>query len=476
MKANIKAPFKSRSFKVGGYSAMASIVVAAIALLVILLVNKIPSSYTKLDLTSSQLYSISDETKDFLSGLEEEVTIYWVVQSGQEDSTLEQVLENYESTSSNIKVEKKDPVVYPNFTDQYTSDEVYDNSLVVTCGDVSRFISYYDIYTMDSFDYTTYSYSYSFDGEGKITSAIDYVTSEDQVKVYSLTGHGESLNSTVEDAVSQQNMELEELSLLTEASVPEDAQCLIISAPTSDISEEELEKIKTYLESGGNLLLVTDYLENDTPNLDALMENYGVEKVNGLVVEGDLNHSLSGYPYYLLPNIESHDITSDIKDEGYYILMPLAHGILETESHRSSLSISPLMTTSDEAYVKTDAYNMETIEKEDGDQDGPFYLGVAITETVEDVETNVVWIANSSMFESEINQMVGGSNVNLFINSINWMCDVEDSIVIPAKSMASESLTLSSAAGSGFSVLFIGVIPAVFIVAGLVVWLKRRRR
>ena len=99
MKANIKAPFKSRTFKVGGYSAMASIVVAAIALLVILLVNKIPSSYTKLDLTSSQLYSISDETKDFLSGLEEEVTIYWVVQSGQEDSTLEQVLENYETVS-----------------------------------------------------------------------------------------------------------------------------------------------------------------------------------------------------------------------------------------------------------------------------------------------------------------------------------------------------------------------------------------
>lgn len=476
MKMDIKGRFTSKAFKVGGYSAIAAFIVAAMAVLIILIVDRIPASFTKLDLTDNRIFSVSDNTKEFLSELDKEVTIFWIVQNGQEDTTLEQMLQTYESLSPNIKVEKKDPVVYPNFTDQYTSEDVYDNSLVVMCKDVSKFVSYYDIYTMDSFDYTTYSYTYSFDGEGKITSAIDYVTSENRIKAYLLNGHGENLNDTVRDAISQQNMELADLNLLSSESVPEDAQCLIISAPTSDLSDEEAEKILAYLEDGGSLLLITDYLDEDTPNLEALMESYGVEKVNGLVMEGDANHNLSGYPYYLLPNIESHSITSDIKDDGYYVLMPLAHGIRETESHRNSLEISPLLTTSDKAYIKPDAYNLSTVEKEAGDEEGTFYLGAAITETVEDTVTNVVWIANSAMFESDINEMVGGSNVNLFMNSLNWMCHVEDSIVIPSKSLSVESLTLSAGTGSRYSVLFIGIVPVLFIITGLAVWTRRKRR
>lgn len=41
-------------------------------------------------------------------------------------------------------------------------------------------------------DYSTYSYSYSFDGEGLITSAIAYVVSDDLPQLYVLEGHGEA--------------------------------------------------------------------------------------------------------------------------------------------------------------------------------------------------------------------------------------------------------------------------------------------
>lgn len=83
---------------------------------------------------------------------------------------------------------KKNPDVYPTFAAQYTDETVYNNSLVVEWGSKSRYIAYDDIY-LQEVDYTTYSYATSFDGEGAITSAIDYVVSEELPQLYVLEGH-----------------------------------------------------------------------------------------------------------------------------------------------------------------------------------------------------------------------------------------------------------------------------------------------
>lgn len=68
----------------------------------------------------------------------------------------------------------------PTFVQQHTEGTIYNNSLVVECGDRNTYISYTDIYEYDYSDYyTTGSYSESFAGESALTSAIDYVTNED---------------------------------------------------------------------------------------------------------------------------------------------------------------------------------------------------------------------------------------------------------------------------------------------------------
>ncbi|MFR2156473.1 MAG: Gldg family protein [Evtepia gabavorous] len=84
----------------------------------------------------------------------------------------------------------------------------------------------------------------NFAGESALTSAIDYVIRDTLPKLYTLTGHGESaLSASFQSAVEKQNMELEELSLLTAEEVPEDADCLLICGPESDLSQEEKEAI-----------------------------------------------------------------------------------------------------------------------------------------------------------------------------------------------------------------------------------------
>lgn len=477
-KGAVRASFRTRAFHAGGYSLAAAAVIIAIAVAVNLVAGALPASWTRLDLTDTGLYSLSSQTQQLVSALEDEVTVYWIVREGYEDAAVEQLLARYEGLSQNLKVEARDPVVYPNFAQQYTSESLYNNSLIVVCGDRSRYISYYDIYVTDySSYYTTGSVNTEFAGESELTSAIDYVTSDTLPKVYTLTGHGESaLPTELETAVEDENLELAELSLLTEESVPEDADALIIYAPQSDLSSEEAESVLTYLQGGGKLLLITDYTDTSMPNLAELMAEYGASLVDGIVIEGDSSRYLRGASYYLLPNISSHTITSPISEEGYYVLMPIAQGIQVADELRDGLTVTQILTTSSQAYAKPDGYDMTTYDKEEGDIDGPFALGVAISEEVEDGETGIVWLTTSQMFDSSVDQWVGGANTDLFLNALNWMCEQEDAVSIRPKSLSTEYLTVPSADASTWSLILVAVIPLALLACGAYVTVTRRKR
>ena len=298
---DLKAALTTRAVRVGGYSVAAAAIVIAIIVAVNTLARALPAQWTQFDTTSSQLFSISDQTESVVGSLETPVTIHWIVQSGQEDATLETLLERYQALSENLTVEKVDPVVSPTFLEQYDVGSVYNNSLIVESEARYRYVDYYDIYTYDySSYYTTGSVDMNFAGEGAITSAVSYVVNDDLPKVYTLTGHGEgSLSSDFQSAAEQDNVEFEELSLLSAETVPEDADCVLILAPQSDIADVELTALQAYLDGGGRLLLITDPPQEgaELTNLETLMAGYGVHAVDGIVVEEDQDNYAMGLPY-----------------------------------------------------------------------------------------------------------------------------------------------------------------------------------
>ena len=186
-----KNPPSHNAFRGGSYSLIISAVVLALLVVANVFASALPSAMTKYDISSTKLYSVTSNTKVVVNALEQDVTIYWIVQSGKEDDIIENLLSKYETLSGHIKVVKKNPDVFPTFTEQYTNETVQNNSLIVECGDRSRFIGYDDIYIQEA-DVYSYSYNTSFDGEGAITSAIDYVVSEELPQLYMLEGHGEA--------------------------------------------------------------------------------------------------------------------------------------------------------------------------------------------------------------------------------------------------------------------------------------------
>ena len=336
-----------KHIKNGSYSMAMAAIFIVIVVVINMIVGAIPSKYSQLDVSSSKLYTIGDETKKVLKALDKDVTIYQIAQSGSEDDTISNLLKRYKDESKHIKVEVKDPVVNPKFTSQYTNDEVSANSLIVVCGDRSKVVSYDTIY-QSSMDYNTYSYTTTgFDGEGQIDSAISYVTSENLPILYTLDGHGEKeLDSTLKEDIEKANIDIQSLNLLTEEKVPDDAACLLINAPTSDISETEKDAVIEYLENGGKAMIFSDYTEEGMTNFDAILANYGVQRTEGIVVEGDSQH-YAQMPYYLVPTVNSTDAITDFASKGYYVLMPTAQGIQKTDDVRDTVTIESLLTTSD---------------------------------------------------------------------------------------------------------------------------------
>ena len=477
-KKYIKKGINKKTLKNGSYSVVLSVIFVVIIVVVNLIVDAFPSTYTELDVSDQQLFSIGDQTKDFLKELDKDVTIYQIAQSGSEDEVVSKLLKKYEEASDHIKVETKDPVVNPKFTSEYTDEEVSSNSLIVVCEDRSKVVDYNNIYE-SSIDYNTYSYTTSgFDGEGQITSAISYVTSDNLPVLYTLDGHGEkSLDSTLQEDIEKANIEIKSLNLLTEESVPEDADCLMINSPSTDISEEERDAIIEYLENGGKAMIFSDYTEGSMDNFDAVLENYGVERVDGIVIEGDAQHYAMQMPYYLLPDVSSAEAVSDFSSQGYFILAPYAQGIRKLDNVRDTLTIESLLTTSDDAYSKTDL-NTETLEKTDEDIDGPFDIGVSITEKVDDDKTTqIVYYSTANLMDSQINQMVAGGNEQMITESLNWMCSTDEAstISIPSKSLEVSYLTVTAYDAAYWKICVMGLIPGVFLVVGFVVWLKRRK-
>ncbi len=524
-----------RLLRHGSYSILLSVIVIVAVLIINMIVGQLPSQVTQIDLSGQQLSVLTDTTKEVLNDLDEDVTLYYIVQDSDEDSYVARLLDRYNDYSGHITVVKKDPVLNPQFASQYTNETVTDNSVIVVCGDNSRVILYDEMYEYE-FDYSYYSYTTTgFDAEGQITSAIAALTSENLPKLYALRGHGElELTDTLDQEIEKENIEIEDLNLVTADAVPEDADALLIASPTSDLSEAEAQKVINYLRTGGSAILITDYLGEELPNFDTILAYYGVELTEGVVMESDANYYIQ-IPYYLVPKINSTEVSEDMTDGSAYVLLAASQGIAETGEGREDLTITGILTTSNSAYSKTDVANMATYEEEDGDIDGPFDIGVLITEDVEvtdellqeaslvdesadlsdrlgsltqeepeteeeseteegiltaieeteteseaetaqTAETKVAVFTSSTLIDDTANSMVSGGNYQLFINTLSWACDQDSSVSVPSKSVTVDYLTLTAASSNFWSIVTIAIIPGILLIVGLGIWLSRRRR
>lgn len=475
-----KLKFSSSSngkvFRNGLYSTAVLAAAVVLAILLNLLVRAVPSKYTEFDLSAAKMYTLGDSSKELVDGLTQDVTIYYLCETGSEDAIITKLLDHYAEESSHLHWEQKDPALYPAFAAQYGAENVSTGSLIVVSGENSVVLDASELYEYDYSDYyTTGAANVTFGGEKQITSAIYKLTSTEESHAYYTTNHGEQApTSSLTDALEAQNISLQPLDLLT-ATIPEDCSLLIINDPASDFASDgladELGQLQTYLENGGKVLLTTSaYYE--TPNLDAVMAQFGLTREPGLVVEGDAGHALYGYPYSLFPDYSTTEESTalDGVNRSNRVMLAAAQGINIAETE--NVTAESLLNTSEEAYNKQNLTETSTTTKEDGDTDGPFPL--AVWARNESTGAEVIWIGCPNMDNEQVYQSVPGNLT--FLQGCASSLAGQEGVLIDTKALEAAPITVASSTATTLGLVFVFALPAAVLIAGAVVVLLRRRR
>ncbi len=468
--------FNTKTFRMGSYSFILTAVVLAIVVAVNLLANALPERLTHYDISPAKIFTFTSNTKAIVTRLEEDVTINWIVQAGKEDDILETLLEKYVKLSDHLKLVKKNPDIYPGFAAQYTNDTIYNNDLIVVCGDRSRHVKIGDIYMSDTSESVSGGQeNVTFDGEGQITSAINYVTRDKLPKIYSLVGHEEmDFSDSLSASITKANIEVVPLSLISIDKVPDDADMVLVLSPMVDINELEKQILEEYVINGGKVMLVSGTpIKEDLDNIYDLCWDFGLEKQKGVVIETKSEKYVYGQPYSLLPEIHENDITQPLIDENRRVIMPIAQGMTVREEMPDNYLISELLTVDETTYSKLKGINIENYDREEGDIDGPFCM-TALVE-MKDTDGKIVILSSDFFCDNEFNANSAGANMDFMINAFNYLIGDNEYITVRPTTVKTEILQISAREGKILKIAMLGVIPVAFLLSGLVEFFRRRK-
>lgn len=457
---HIRNSFKSITSRQGSYSVLLTAVVVGIVVIINLIAGKLPGTWKQIDISTNNIYEISDTSRELLKELDKEVSFTVLADKSATDERIRTFVENYAALSDHIQVEWIDPVLHPSALTEYSADS---DSIVVSCKDPDRTttISFDDIITYDQMSYYTTGTAAesSFDGEGQLTSAVNYVTTEDTKTIYYTSGHGESsLPSSVTDLMGKSSLSLQELNLMMASSIPEDCDLLLFNAPANDISEDELSLLTGYMEEGGHLFIILGDQADATPNLASLLQTYGLVSADGYIA--DMQRSYQGNYYYIFPELSlSSDMSEGLNSQ--MVLLVNSHGLVEKDPARDTITLTPFMTTSSAGYAVTD----------DGESSqGTYVLGAAATEE----DSRLTVISSDSLIDENITQQFTNvENLSLFMNAVTANFDDIENLSIEAKSLQIENNTMQYTGLIG--ILVIVGIPVLFLIYGFVRWMKRRK-
>lgn len=445
----------TKAFRKGSYSTVIMVVIIAIVIAANVMFSKLPTAARNIDVSSNNLYSIGDTTHSVLDGLKNDVEIIVIKDKESTDKRISTLLAKYADYSDHIKVTYKDPVLYPSALTTYDTEE---NNIVIKCDatDKTTKVAFSDI-IVTSTSYYGSTYETSFDGEGQLTKAIDYVSNENNKLIYTISGHGESnLGKNISKLISKSNFNVKSVNLLVDNGIPDDCDMLICNQPTKDLADYELKLLREYMENGGKMTVVLADTTTETPNFDALMADYGISNVNGYIADTERYYGQN--VYQIFPNYSSGDITGKFGPEEYTLLF----GSLGLKVEKTDgVTVDEFLTTSNKgaAVVGENDYT-----------EGKYTLAAAATKD----ESRFTVFGSASIIDDKFTSYYTNlMDLQVFMNSITANFDDVSNISIDSISLQTTYNTIAN--GSGIGAIFIGIIPVALLILGFLRWFGRRK-
>lgn len=468
-----KVNLKNKHLHYGGYGALLTLLVIAIAIVLNIFVTRLN---LKIDTTSEKLYSISDTTKSVIQTIDCPVNIYVLEETGYETAWIKEVLINYTKLNPHLELIYKDPVLYPGFGSSYlekTSQNISSlstSTIIIENASTGKFkiIPPTEFVSSNASSETTITF------ENAITNALGYIMNENDGFIYYTQGHNElSIPTTLTDCFERANLTTNSIHLLTEELPDPTQSALVIYSPHSDFTSDEVEKVIDFLAHGGKAMIFLDY---DTPNLthfNEILSYYSVAHEAGIVVETDSSYMASTSPAILLPARGEHTILDHLTTQAA-IIVPFSSGLRKLPDGRSAITLSPLLGSSNDGFLKKNAES-STFSKEEGDIDGPIVVACAIEEQLSNIDTKLFVMANTLFLDSNSLNVSATGNIDFMNSVLGWLFSLDTSYAIEGKTEDIYTIKALSTSQTLMIELFVMVIiPLIIIITGITVWIKRR--
>jgi ABC-type uncharacterized transport system involved in gliding motility auxiliary subunit len=452
-----------RSTKYGAQAALYSLIFFGVVILVNYISVKNPHRF---DMTKSGVFSVAPQTQSVLQKLAKPLEVNAFVEAGS-DPALRELLSSYRYISNKVEYKLIDPDKQPDLAEKFQITTIpavhmqYDGRTNV----VTKL------------------------SEEELTNGIIKITRAEKKTIYFLSGHGEGDITDLQEprgygqlknALDNESYEVKTLVISGDATIPEDANLLIVGGAERSLQEHEMKAIDAYLKKGKHALFLLS--PRVTPELVTYLEQWGVKVGNDVIVDEQLQ-LLKGRTFTLTPLVTAygpHPITEEFSKRTALTTYGMSRSVEAHADGKAGVAPVSLAQTGPNAWAETDLENLfqhQTVRLEESDRKGPISLAVAVTANLKDMGVGHEGTARLVVFGNALfadNQYLGQYfNRDLLLNSINWLVGEEGLVSIRPRTIQASRVQLTQEQGTLIFYLSVLILPELLLILGLAVWWRR---
>lgn len=504
----IKVKKNHKKLKHGTMATVLTVVFVAVLVLVNVVATSVFERFPlTIDMTSDDSYTISDETADYIKNVEKKIKITVLSEESEFTSASKfirqanEILQNIAKSNKNITVEYIDLMSNPELKSEYEESlseydiivEAGDNherTTVVHPQDLVKFSSDFETSFQQNMGATLETFIEYYGGmtaiksyatgiesncaEQAFASAILKVTDADPKTVTFLTGRNEIAALSYFQTLLKANGYIVNSVDITTQEIPKETNLVVMGAPSVDYTAKEVEKVSAFLDNGGklkkNLLYIESVQQGDTPNIDELLEEYGIKFRNEFVYDSNGSNASNGYVFVERANDK---FMEDIKDDSLRLFTSIYTKPITIEFNEKSMKTC-------EAYVQTSdtGYTMDSKQKE-------LTSGVTVTAAVGSKAvfidngaeySNLIALGSEYFLDDTVIQMSQYLNRQWILSLVNGVTGKSSDITIEPKTVEGSLFDLTNTQIRVLEWTFIVIIPIIVLAIGITVWIKRKNR
>lgn len=517
----MKISLNKKTLKMGAIATTLTVIGVAVILVVNMIATTVVDRFgLRVDLTDAKTFTMTDTTKGYLADMTVGVDIYVMLDevyfTQTSDASYKHVkylLDQYELNSSgNVSVTYDSKLINDSaFINKFDYIRLAAGDVVVVSqkqpegGKVTNYRKFSLEDCFDTTQYQTGTTTYYYDiskVENNLTASILYLNQDDTTLVSFTTGHGEadlseSATSLIKSNVySTSSVNLAMLSSLDDgksaAETFADISVLIIYCPVTDFSADELNMLDIYLENGEemgkSLMVFYDPTTPHLPNLEEFLYEWGVTVEDGILYDEERNYLRSGtVPRVMIPEemyadaeIISSELYNDVYNAKVNLCAPVARPLsvragytLEEGGQNSIVTYTALSTFNSSGIMQT-----STSEISDSDKTGAFPVATLSVKTRilnNQPRTSCVAVCGTGSLVDDT--MLTDSifcNDRYFVETLNFLAHRKTGVVVSAVDVTTATIDATETQIRILMILFQFLLPAVALIAGVIVFIRRR--